>query len=142
MNRIVAKTEDEFWKRLENFTPARSVFEAQDDQHGDIDFRLVEKIDAYLFPRIGEWERSDRWFHNIDFYGDGIRLLEFTVDCFSPDYIHDFRSMLTGEHSEFTILCKVSMNFDDPESRIGSIAIRQDRILVSYPLTVYFSGRI
>ena len=142
MIRTVTKTEEEFWQQLEGFTSSRSVFDAQGEEHSNIDFRLAEKIDDYLSPNLGKWEQSDIWFHNIDFYGDGIRSLEFVADSFSPAYLRDFQAMLAGEHSEFAILCKVLTNFSDTGTRIGSIAIRSDRILVSYPLAAYFSGLI
>jgi hypothetical protein len=142
MIRTVTKTEEEFWKHLEGFTPSRSVFEAQGEEHGDIDFRLVEKIEAYLLPKIGPWEQTDRWFHNMDYYGDGIRSLEFAADCFSPDYLPDFQGMLTGEHAEFTILCKVTSDLGESGAEIGSLAIRADNILISYPLVAYFNGKL
>ena len=142
MIRIVTNTEEEFWKKLGSFIASRSIFEEQGEEHGDIDFRLVEKIDDYLSPKIGTWEQSDHWFHNIDFYGDGVRSLEFSADSFSPDFLRRFQAMLIGEHSEFTVLCKVMTNFSDSGTKIGSIAIRNDRMLVSYPLAAYFYGQI
>lgn len=142
MTRIVTKTEEEFWKKLKDFTAPHSVFDAQGEDHGDIDLRLVEKIDGYLVPKIGQWEQSDRWFHNIDFYGDGIRSLELCAQSFSPPYLQDFQGMLIGEHSDFTILCKILTDFSDASSRIGSIAVRGDQILVSYPLVAHFNGEV
>ena len=142
MTRDVAKNEKTFWKRFETFTAPTSVFDAQGDDHGDIDLRLVEKIEDYLVPKIGNWEKSDRWYHNIDFYGDGVRSLELSVDCFCPSYIQAFQSMLVGEHSDFTILCKVMTGFGESGERVGSVAVRSDRILVSYPLAQHFVGQI
>ena len=142
MIRIVTKTDAVFWEKLEDFTPPRSVFDAQGEDHADIDMRLVEKLSSYLVPRIGPWEQSDRWFHNIDYYGDGIRSLDLCAQSFSPTYLQDFKDMLVGEHSDFTILCKIYADFSDWDSRIGSVAVRGDQMLVSYPLVAYFNGHI
>ena len=142
MIRVVTKTEAAFWDKLEGFTPPRSVFDAQGEDHADIDLRLVEKIDGYLVPKLGQWEQSDLWFHNIDYYGDGIRSLDLSAQSFSPSYVQAFRDMLVGEHLDFTILCKIYSEFCDADARIGSIAVRTSQILVSYPLVTYFDGQI
>ena len=142
MTRNVAKNEETFWQRFESFTAPSSIFDAQGDDHADIDFRLVEKIDGYLVPKIGNWEQSSKWFHNIDFYGDGVRALELSVECFSPAYIPAFQAMLVGEHVDFTVLCKVMTELSDSGERIGSVAVRSEQILVSHPLAQHFAGQI
>ena len=142
MIRTVTKTEAAFWERLGSFIPSRSVFDAHGEDHGDIDLRLVEKLDGYLVPKIGQWEESEVWFHNIDYYGDGIRSLDLSAHSFSPSYLQDFQDMLVGEHSDFTIICKICTDFSDAGARIGSLAVRSSEILVSYPLAAYFGGRL
>jgi hypothetical protein len=142
MIRTVTKSDEEFWEKLEDFAPPRSIFDAHGEEHGDIDLRLVQKIENYLAPKIGQWEQSDRWFHNIDYYGDGIRSLAFAEIYFSPSYLPDFQDMLVSEHSDFTILCKVSTDFSDSGTRIGSVAICKNRLLVSYPLVAHFGGQL
>ncbi len=142
MIRIVATTEEAFWQKLDGFIAPRSVFEAQGDRHGDIDMRLVERIDAFLVPKIGNCDQSDRWCHNIDYYGDGIRSLEFAAGCFSPVFVQDFQHMLVGEHADFTVLCKVHTDIFAEDSRIGSIAVRSDRMLVAYLLVACLNGQL
>jgi hypothetical protein len=142
MNRIVTKTEADFWQQFGAFLVPSDVFDAQGDEHCNIDFRLVEKIEDYLIPIIGNWEQSDRWFHNLDFYGDGIRSLEFAVESFSPRYIPDLQLMLVDEHSDFTILCKVHTSFAESGTIIGTVAVRSNQIMVAYPLVKHLNGQI
>ena len=127
MNRNVTKSEEAFWQRFDAFTAPSSIFDAQGDDHADIDFRLVEKIDGYLVPKIGNWEQSSKCFHNIYFDGDAVRSLELSAEVFSPSYIPAFQSMLVGEHVDFTILCKVMTELSDSGERIGSCLLYTSR---------------
>ena len=128
-------SEDEFWARLDDECTDAAVFDAQGDEHSEIDMRLVDKIDAYLQPQIGDWEDSDDWYHKLDYYGDGIRSLLFNKAVFEPEFIAALQRLLTGEHEPFGILCQVFEDISsDDDNRIGSIAIFSDRIMVSQPL--------
>jgi hypothetical protein len=97
----VAATDKDFWKKLPGFRTPDSVFDAQGDEHGDIDLRLVEKIEAYLEPILGQWEGSDRWWHQMDYYGDGIRSLMFQTSSFQRQFVPALHGLLNGEHAEF-----------------------------------------
>ena len=143
VKRVVAATEAEFWTSLESFCSPRSVFDAQGSDHADIDLRLVESIEAFLVPTLGPWEQSDRWWHQMDFYGDGIRSLSFSAADFSPHFVPALQQCLIGEHRDFTILCQISHSLTGPEdSKIGSLAIRSDGLLVSYPLADFLRGQV
>jgi len=128
-------SEDEFWTLLDSECADYAIFDAQGDEHSEIDMRLVEKIDALLEPHIGDWEESDDWYHKLDYYGDGVRSLLFNKTVFQPDFIDSLQCLLTGEHEPFCILCQVFEDFSgDDDSRIGSVAIFSDRLMVSRPL--------
>jgi hypothetical protein len=143
MARIVKRTEEEFWDALSAFCAPRSTFDAQGDAHGDIDLRLVEGIDAVIAPTLGSWEKSEDWWHQLDFYGDGIRSLVFSARSFSPEFIPSLQRLLAGEHEQFCILCQVVQSPMGPdEGRIGSIAIRAHDTLVSYALVEYLNGQV
>lgn len=132
VNGVLVVSEREFWKRLESESTPVGFFDEQGDAHGDIDLRLVDKIDEYLTPLIGSWESSDNWYHNIDFYGDGVRSLSFSRSLFKPEYINVFQKMLEGEHEPFCILCQVHESMlSNEESKIGSIAIFSNKLMVT-----------
>ncbi len=142
-SRVVAATEPAFWNAFESFCAPRSIFDAQGGRHGEIDLRLVESIESFLIPVLGEWEASDDWWHQLDCYGDGIRSLSFSADSFSPAYVPAFQRMLVGEHEPFCILCQIHRSLAGiDDTKIGALAIRSDRLLVSYPLAEFFSGQI
>jgi hypothetical protein len=141
--RIVKMTDAEFWEALDGFTSPRQVFDAQGQAHADIDFRLVELIDGVVAPAIGDWERSQRWWHQMDFYGDGIRSLIFAAADFQPGFVPALQRLLVGEHADFCILCQVMPSLDARNgSRIGSIAIRSNGLLISYPLVEFLRGQV
>jgi len=104
----VVPTEDDFFRRYERLLPNRSVFKKQGESHAEIDLRLVQKIEDLLVPKLGAWEQTDRWFHQMDFYGNGVRSLVFRRDLFPRSDIPALRSLLIGEHAEFTILCRAT----------------------------------
>lgn len=133
-------SESKFWSRLENECTDEAIFDAQGDKHSEIDMRLVDKIGGVLHPRIGDWESSEDWYHNLDYHGDGIRSLIFNRSVFSADFIDPLQALLVGEHEPFCILCQVfeDMKSDD-DTRIGSVAIFSDRLLVSRPIAEYLA---
>ncbi len=128
-------SERDFRRMLDRDNPNQAVIEAQGDDHEDIDMRLVEKIDAYLAPILGDWESSEVWWHNLAVHGHGIRSLLFSESAFDPGFIDTLQGFLTGEHEPFCILCQVFESLgDDDENRVGSIAIFHDHITLSRPL--------
>jgi hypothetical protein len=132
--RIVV-SEPDFWTRLESECTDEAVFDAQGDAHSEIDMRLVEKIGGVLHPQIGDWESSNDWYHNLDYHGDGIRSLVFNWSVFHADFIEQLQALLVGEHEPFCVLCQVYEDMaSDDDTRIGSVAIFKDRLMVSRPI--------
>ena len=132
--RIVV-SEPNFWARLGSECTDEAVFDAQGDEHSKIDSRLVEKIGSVLHPVIGDWEDSDGWYHNLDYHGDGIRSLIFNWSVFRADFIEQLQALLIGEHEPFCILCQVYEDMGSGEdTRIGSVAIFSDRLMLSRPI--------
>lgn len=143
VRRVVAATEPAFWSAFESFCAPRSNFDAQGSRHAEIDLRLVESIESFLIPLLGQWEQSDRWWHQLDHYGDGVRSLSFSADSFSPAYVPAFQRLLVEEHESFCILCQISRSLEGvDDTKIGSLAIRSDRLLISYSLAEFFGGQI
>jgi len=103
----VVSGEHDFFRRFERLTADRSIFEAQGDAHGEIDLRLAQKIEALLVPILGRWEQSSIWFHQLDYYGDGVRSLTFQRDSFPRTHVAELQALLAGEHEPFAILCIV-----------------------------------
>ena len=143
VTRIVKATDEEFWEALDDFTAPRHIFDAQGEAHAKFDMQLVESIEDVLIPVLGNWERSQRWWHQMDYYGDGIRSLLFAAADFQPSFVPTLQRLLVGDQADFCILCQVMPTMDAPkESRIGTIAIRSDSLLISYPLVEFLKGQV
>ena len=128
----VVSTDKAFWQKLPTFRTPDSVFEAQGDEHGEIDLRLVESIESYLEPILGQWEGSESWWHQMDFYGDGIRSLMFQTAAFRPRFVPALHALLKGEHAKFCIVCQLHASLtQDDDSKLGSIAICADKLMVN-----------
>lgn len=106
-NTEVVSGEHDFFRRLERMGTPRELFEAQGAEHSEIDLRLVEKIEGLLVPLLGQWEQTDRWFHQMDFYGDGVRSIMFRRDVFPKELVFALQALLVGEHEPFAIVCTV-----------------------------------
>ena len=101
----IAAHDTDFHTRLERMLTPRRVFEAQGAAHADIDLRLVQLIEDLLVPALGRWEGSAVWFHQLDFYGDGVRSLTFSRDAFPVDHVKALQNLLRDEHAPFCIIC-------------------------------------
>lgn len=127
--------EHRLWKFLDEDDRNREAIDAQGEEHEDIDMRLVEKIDSYLEPIIGDWESSKFWWHQLMVDGHGIRSLLFTESIFDPKFIDELQRFLTGEHEPFCILCQIFESLgDDGDDRLGTIIIFSNEIVISKPL--------
>ena len=126
---------DPFFREFERMKADRSVFDAQGDDHGDIDMRLTSRIEEHLRPLLGKWEGSTIWFHQMDYYGDGVRALTFRRDIFPRHSVPSLQAMLAGEHSAFTILCIVVDDMMADPSQAGAthdfLALFNGRMLVT-----------
>ena len=143
MNRTVKVTEAEFWQAFRGFCAPGGFFDAQGGAQRGISRRLFEAIDAVLTPRLGSWQESEKWRHQLDVYRDGIHSLVFSASSFDPEFVPLLQGLLVGEHEVFCILCQVLPSLGaSSESRIGSVAIRSHRLLVSYPLVKHLNGQV
>lgn len=126
---------DPFLREFERMKANRSVFDAQGDEHGDIDMRLTSRIEEHLRPLLGKWEGSTNWFHQMDYYGDGVRALTFRRDIFPRHSVPSLQAMLAGEHSAFTILCIVTDDLMDDTPKTSAardfLALFNTRMLVT-----------
>ena len=134
---------DAFFREFERMKVNRSVFDAQADAHGDIDMRLTSRIEEHLRPLLGKWEGSTMWFHQMDYYGDGVRALTFRRDIFPRQAVPSMQARLAGEHSPFTILCIVTDDLKDDSPKTSSacdfLALFNARMLVTKGLANHLS---
>lgn len=130
----IVKDQADFQARFENEDERVAIVAAQpNEQHADIDMALVEQIEALLAPRLGHWEQNlDTWWHNIDYYGDGVRGLAARWDAFPWDLLPQLALLLCGPQKDFCILFNLyeSMAADDGIWR-GAIALYHERALVT-----------
>ena len=142
---IVVETENEFFRRLAKIYDSQSLEQAQGDHHQDIDLQLVKAIDNLLVPHLGQWEQSEKWFHNIDCYGDGIRSLTFRRDVFRHHFVSDLRALLSGEFDLFCIVCGVCESLFKSDavglekSQNDLIAITSRKLLITRGLAMKLS---
>jgi hypothetical protein len=85
---------------------ARIRFASQDEKlHAELDMELTTKIDDLYSAALGSWEGPDAdWWHNMDFYGDGVRALRFVLKRFPPHSIALITPYLSGRHDGFSML--------------------------------------
>jgi len=143
MNRIVKASEAEFWQAFGGFCPPGGFFHVRGSVQVQIDQHLTEAIDALLVPKLGSPQASASWAHEFGAYRDGIHSLLFSETSFDPDLVPSLQGLLVGEHEVYCILCQVFASLTgSQQQRIGSVAIRSTRLLVSYPLVKHLNGRI
>lgn len=142
---IVVETENEFFRRLAKIYDSQPLMQAHGDHHQDIDLQLVTAIGNLLAPYLGQWEQSEKWFHNIDFYGDGIRSITFRRDVFRHHFVADLRALLSGEFELFCIVCGLCENLlhsdvvDLEKSPNDLIAITSRKLLITRGLAIKLS---
>ena len=78
----------------------------------------------------------------MDFYGDGIRSLMFRRVDFEPRFVVGLHELLSGEHHMFCIVCQIHELFKgEADTKVGSIAIRSEGIMVTRPVAMVSSDR-
>ena len=98
----IAKDNDDLLARMGEAIALRQAALDAMDQQDERDLALVGKIDALLKPILGpEGCGDEAWFQSMDWYGDGIRHLEFKPNRFPPDAIGPSQALLTGDHANF-----------------------------------------
>ena len=105
----------------------RAYFDKQGKEHERIDLQLFEKIERLLVPKLGQWEQSNRWWHQTDCDGNGTRQLMFSRSVFEVAFLSQLRNLLVHEHANFGILCSVypdlgSKSSEPPEFMAGVTA--------------------
>jgi hypothetical protein len=105
------------------------------DSHGDVDLRLVLLIKDVLEPLLGaEGCEDEPWFHLMDYYGNGVRHLEFKPGAFPMSVIPALQALLVGEHQPFSILCWAPLSGDPPPEQEQGLVIFSDKLLITAKL--------
>ena len=136
----VVATPEAFQKELsQRCAAARKRFESQaKERHEDLDMSLTSQIEALYRPLLGPWESEGAgWWHNMDFYGDGVRSLSFDWTQFPPDTLSQLRSYLGGQHVGFS----VCINFYEGEmdNRLGRLWMDSREIIVTKKVAEKFA---
>ena len=128
-------SEDGYWAEIGRLKGSCEFFEEQGDGHGEVDAELQEAIEAILVPMVGAWEQSDVWFHNQDFYWDGVRQLTFRCGDFPWRTVGAMQGLLTDEASKFCISVHFAEDLGSTGRWVGSLAIlEQDVVATPYAL--------
>ncbi len=122
----LASSDDDFWKLVKTTSAPQSVFDDQGDEHGQIDGRLENRIEDLFVPIVGPWERGGVWFHNQDFFGNGIRYLSFQDKDFPPECIPQLQALLEGEAAAFCIHVQL---YDTLSTAWRQLSLRAERQL-------------
>lgn len=128
--RVVA-SEITYWSEVKLLKGSSEFFEDQGDVHGEIDGELQEALEAILMPFTGPWEQSDIWFHNQDFYGDGVRSLTFRAGSFPWQTVGDLQKLLIGESAKFCISVQFADSLDVGGRWVGSLGILEHDIVAT-----------
>ena len=99
-------------------------FWLQGSLHPKLDLQLCERIEEHLKPIIGAHGIDDeKWFMSLDWYGDGVRRLEFQNDILTPAIVASLQPLLRGLYSQFVILCWGKTG--PSEKKIGALILNK-----------------
>ncbi len=124
-------SEDEYWAVVQQLKGSSDFFDEQGDSHGHIDGDLQVSVEAVLVPLVGPWESSDVWFHNQDFYGDGVRSLIFRAGEFPWAAVIRLQNLLVGDAARFCISVHICDSLEAQGKWVGSIAILKEDIVAT-----------
>lgn len=127
----VVPSEDAYWSELQALKGSNEFFETQGDTHGEIDGELQESIESNLIPLVGPWERSDVWFHNQDFYGDGVRALTFRAGDFPWQAVDSLQKLLVNRAARFCISIHIADTLDATGKWLGSMGILEHEVVAT-----------
>jgi hypothetical protein len=102
----------------------QAMIAAQGDEHHEIDLRLIVEIRNVLEPLIV-------WFQSMDWYGDGIRHLEFHRGRFPMSAIPKLQALLREEYAPFGILCWAPVELDVPPEHEQGLVIFSNTIVIT-----------
>ena len=123
---------DQLWSEIDSFVAPSTIFDEQGEAHEEIDIRLIEKIDAYLVPLLGDYEKTESWFHSMLCNGDGIRAISLNQGSLSNEVILNLQAMLLGESVAFTILLNLHREYaSNEDTKIGTLLICADKLVIS-----------
>jgi hypothetical protein len=132
LNTRCVSSEDEYWAEVQQLKGSSQFFEdEQGKSHGHIDGDLQDSIEGILVPLAGPWENSDVWFHNQDFYGDGIRSLTFRVGDFPWSAVVPLQKLLMGDAARFCVSVHIADSLETQGRWVGSIAIFQEYVVAT-----------
>jgi hypothetical protein len=124
-------SEDEYWSEVGSLKGSSEFFESQGEDHGQIDGELQDAIEGILVPFVGPWERSDVWFHNQDFYGDGIRGLTFRAGDFPWTAVTALQKLLVAESSQFCISIAFAESLNAGGQWVGAMGILHNKVVAT-----------
>jgi hypothetical protein len=75
---------------------------------------LTAAGEALLRPVLGPWEQSRTWFHQMDDYGDGVRMRALPRGIPPRQLPSGLQAPLAGVHEPFVILCIVGDDLSAP----------------------------
>jgi hypothetical protein len=110
----------------------QDVLDALGEDHGEVDSRLLKRIDELIEPILGPSGHGDeRWFQSMDYYGGGVRHLEFKPGVFPLPLIPRLQNLLVGEHASFCILCWAPFEAPASEEHEEGIVIFAKKLLLT-----------
>jgi hypothetical protein len=129
----VVRGQPQLVKRMAHIVKShQSDLDALGEEHPEIDLRLVRLIDQVLEPLIGPSGIDEHlWFQSLDWYGDGVRHLEFAPGRFPLSAIPGLQSLLKNEYSRFSILCWAPLDPGKTEDSEGVVIFSYKVVVTS-----------
>ncbi|MBI2726644.1 MAG: hypothetical protein HYX42_10385 [Polaromonas sp.] len=124
-------SEDVYWSEMASLKGTHEFFADQGDAHGEIDGNLQEAIEGLLVPLVGPWESSDVWFHNQDFFGDGVRQLTFRAGEFPWQVVVPLQNLLVGEAARFCIFVHFADTLGLNGQWVGTMGILEYEVVAT-----------
>jgi hypothetical protein len=129
----IAKGADDLVQQMARVIKShQSGLDALGDAHAEIDLRLVRLIDQVLEPLIGPSGIDDHaWFQSLDWYGDGVRHLEFQPGKLPLNVISSLQRLLVNEYSNFCILCWAPLERHTEKEEPDGVVIFARKLVVT-----------
>ncbi len=113
-----------------------------DDAFEELEAALIQKTELLLEPRIGAWDQTNEWWHQMDSDGDGKRELAFSRAVFQPTFVPELQALLAGPFNRFAFLVQVPETMEEwGQNKYGEVGIFSTRIIATKAFVNEFAAK-
>ncbi len=112
------------------------------DAFEELEDVLIAKTESLLEPRIGAWDQTKEWWHQMDSDGDGKRELVFSRAVFQPGFVSELQVLLAGPFNRFAFLVQVPETMEEwGQNKYGEVGIFSNRLIATKAFVSEFAAR-